>query len=392
MNPKQITSDTLTRQEHQKVQIRILKKTMRRVRWIAVFAILIELLLILVFDWNVVVQGPLIGTSVSHQYFYAHTALLLISVFVFLTIERKKPTEDRKGLIKGELYLWFFGVSFLSIVGYISGLDQLTNDQIIAFTFMYMVGCILVPMRPSRQLAFLSIPGVVFLVSIMHFQEDPAILTVNVANGLMLMVTMSVVSVMIYRSTYAQLSRELILQKQNEQLYFLAHYDYLTGLYNRRSFEHELETFSQKGREQRQSSGVYALVLMDLDHFKRLNDRYGHHEADKVLVHVSKMLQDQVQEGELVARWGGEEFILFLRGENMKQLQDRVEGLRVKLERTSTEISGQSVYVTGSFGIAQVHSLNTKTNEHYFSEADDAMYQAKEQGRNRVVTYDKTAV
>lgn len=159
-----------------------------------------------------------------------------------------------------------------------------------------------------------------------------------------------------------------------------AHIDPLTGLFNRRVFDSELEQFSQGGNSQRMS-----LIMIDVDHFKRFNDTYGHLMGDKVLQYVGKLLRENCRQPVLPVRFGGEEFAVLAPGYNIaaaadlaEALRSKIEAIRIRQRRTGDAISS----VTASFGISQLQPGQSPVE--LIESADSAMYKAKENGRNRV--------
>jgi diguanylate cyclase (GGDEF)-like protein len=169
--------------------------------------------------------------------------------------------------------------------------------------------------------------------------------------------------------------QDKLRQLDNERFYLkqVAERDALTGVYNRRMGEAVLE-------ELLRSSQSVGLILCDVDHFKRVNDGYGHLVGDQVLQTVAQCLQTHLRKQDLLMRWGGEEFLVVVMGEDAKELMQLAERLRSKIASQPMPPIGN---VTASFGVAlrqpleQLHQL--------FDRADQALYRAKEGGRNQVV-------
>ncbi|AOS43376.1 putative diguanylate cyclase YdaM [Lacunisphaera limnophila] len=155
--------------------------------------------------------------------------------------------------------------------------------------------------------------------------------------------------------------------------------DFLTQLINRRAMaqlvQNDLERIGQAG-------GACALVLVDIDHFKRINDQFGHDIGDDVLKAVARALQAAVREQDVVARWGGEEFLVLLPNTGEAEAVEQAERLRQLLDNAQFRIDRYPNRVTASFGVSEYH--HGQTLELLFKQADLALYQAKAQGRNRV--------
>lgn len=171
------------------------------------------------------------------------------------------------------------------------------------------------------------------------------------------------------------------LAELNERLKELSITDGLTGLYNRRFFEQRMGYEFARARRYRSSLSV---VMMDLDHFKRLNDAYGHPFGDRVLRGAAEALGRELRDVDTLARYGGEELVAVL-PETPPADVARVAGrLRQSVERATFECQGQRVSVTVSVGVASYPNRVVETAEDLLKLADEALYRAKEGGRNRV--------
>lgn len=190
------------------------------------------------------------------------------------------------------------------------------------------------------------------------------------------------------------------LRRVDEQSYRLAATDPLTGLYNRRYAETYLSDLMLRHDD---ASEGFALMIIDLDHFKAVNDRYGHAAGDAVLCDVAKRLRMNLRSCDLVSRHGGEEFLAILPGADDTQAKATAERLRAAIADVPIAIaSGQKVAVTASIGLAtrsiqmQLATVRNGTSDlaeprmapaisRMFDAADAALYRAKADGRNQVV-------
>ncbi len=181
----------------------------------------------------------------------------------------------------------------------------------------------------------------------------------------------------------AELTRQLNrknseLEKANEVITHLMNTDPLTQLANRRYFQ---EILSKSIAFASRHQSPLSLVMADLDHFKEVNDRFGHDVGDQVLVQFARLLQDHSRTEDLPSRFGGEEFIVILPGSEAHQAAVFAERIRREVERT--EFPMVSFPITVSLGVASY--LPGETAETLIKKADQALYQAKAAGRNRVV-------
>ncbi len=186
------------------------------------------------------------------------------------------------------------------------------------------------------------------------------------------------------QASLAQREREL--SAANAQLQVLSSTDVLTGVANRRSLEerlHEMWELSQRLHE------PLALVMCDIDHFKRVNDDYGHQVGDTVLQQFAQVIQTEAREIDRVGRYGGEEFVLLLPGTVLDAAVTFAERIRECVEKKEFAYGeGKSLGRTMSCGVAAWPHPLINDQEALIRAADEALYVAKETGRNRVVRFD----
>lgn len=154
--------------------------------------------------------------------------------------------------------------------------------------------------------------------------------------------------------------------------------DSLTGAYNRAGAENKI-AIAQK--ELKESNFSFAIILFDIDHFKFINDQYGHDAGDAVLIELSAKVQSNIRSSDYFARWGGEEFMIICRKTTLKTAAEIAEQLRELI--SSTLLVGDTM-ITASFGVAEVTSIADDAIDDAFKRADTALYKAKHNGRNKV--------
>jgi len=165
--------------------------------------------------------------------------------------------------------------------------------------------------------------------------------------------------------------------------------DPLTSAKNRRGFTPLLE---QEIRISKRSGQALAVLMLDIDHFKVVNDTYGHPTGDLVIVNLSESCFSIARNIDVVARLGGEEFAVMLNGCNQEQAVEVAERIRQRIEaQTITSLDGQNFNYTVSIGVAELNSTITNQKQ-LLSLADKALYQAKETGRNKVMVEERTTV
>jgi two-component system cell cycle response regulator len=179
------------------------------------------------------------------------------------------------------------------------------------------------------------------------------------------------------------------LVEAREKMRFKATHDALTSLWDRGAILALLQ--SELSRSRREHSPV-SLLLCDIDHFKEVNDRYGHLAGDEVLQEVSKRLQDAVRSHDAVGRYGGEEFLIVMGGTRGDELKDRAEQVRNAISCLPFSTKHGMIPVSLSLGVTTIEDWDKSLPiEPFLKEADDALYRAKAAGRDRV-TYAGTLV
>ncbi len=183
----------------------------------------------------------------------------------------------------------------------------------------------------------------------------------------------------VFRYTVTDESQEALLQ----QLYDASVTDALTGAHNREHFDTQLR--SELSYARRHKVDV-SLAFFDVDHFKRVNDSYGHPAGDAVLVALANTIRNMIRNEDVFARYGGEEFALILRGIDCAGANTVGERLRERIEAMRVPTDAGELRVTVSVGCSSFAELDEKTPEALVSAADKRLYAAKHAGRNRVVS------
>lgn len=177
------------------------------------------------------------------------------------------------------------------------------------------------------------------------------------------------------------------IQKKNKELEILATRDALTGCLNRRAFFERMEPLLEQHRRDGRSMSCF---MVDVDHFKSVNDTYGHYTGDEVLREVSKALRDLFEEQHIVCRYGGEEFCVVLPGLDLDQAYQEAERTRLAIMNIRLDDPGE-LRLTASVGVSELRFGATETQD-LINQADECLYVAKRGGRNQSVLYDPERV
>ncbi len=271
---------------------------------------------------------------------------------------------------------WTYEV--LSLVESASALVYVPVDELRILWFYTNIPCvfILLGQRPGWVITGLTMGGFILGNGHLDSPYSPS----AVATGVLAMVYLGV-------SFHAYVDRSMSYFKRmrdyNNQLQDLASHDPLTRVFNAGAYYRACD---QQIHASQRSNQPFAVLFIDLDHFKSINDTYGHAVGDDVLRAVAQTLQTTVRRSDIVGRIGGEEFSVFLPNTQLHGAQQLAETLRVAIESIHIEVDGVRLKITASIGVA-AKRFDQETMQAIQQHADQAMYEAKRGGRNRVSTF-----
>jgi diguanylate cyclase (GGDEF)-like protein len=262
--------------------------------------------------------------------------------------------------------------------------DGDTLSYLATMTFLVEVAAVsMVTMASYNKATVLFFSGI-YLVPLLHITLHP----VPLANFMAVGVLVGLVVQLGYTREMGRVVLQDAEQRARnaalvERLHELVIHDQLTGVYSRRYVFEQMEQLVSTW----QRHGTCASIIMfDLDHFKRINDSYGHPTGDRALREVVRAASSQLRDGELLGRIGGEEFLVLLPMTDMAAAQQLAERLRQTLAQTSIVEGTHSIFLPASFGIAELKSA--ENHSEWLHRVDAALYQAKERGRNTLVAAD----
>jgi diguanylate cyclase (GGDEF)-like protein len=197
------------------------------------------------------------------------------------------------------------------------------------------------------------------------------------------LVTVKWINIAIVFAMFSALGRFYVgtVVRAEKRLHLLATRDSLTGLFNRRHFHALADHVVARSRR---AGGPVSLVLADVDYFKRINDAHGHDAGDKVLVHVGELLKRVCRDQDVLARWGGEEFLILLPDTDAAGAAAAAERMRQAAEASAVPHAAGDIHYTISFGATQLRADESLSDA--VERADRAMYRSKSEGRNRVTS------
>ncbi len=179
------------------------------------------------------------------------------------------------------------------------------------------------------------------------------------------------------------------LRQENSELKLLVTTDKLTGLYNFRYFQ---DHFAKQMEYTNRTGRPTSIIMIDLDFFKAINDEWGHEAGNQSLKVAANVFTQAIRSSDVVCRYGGEEFIVILPQTALPTAVKVAERIRLSLEQTSVEVEGGQINLTASLGVNVYHSDLTTGLESFIDSVDQYLYQAKQQGRNRVCHADYASV
>lgn len=197
----------------------------------------------------------------------------------------------------------------------------------------------------------------------------------NKESDLTVMVFDQVASILVYFGYLAMAGERAALELQIQ-----AETDVLTGLINRRGGNRLIASLHAKSSANNQ----YSLIIADIDHFKKINDSYGHDSGDAVLNLVSGCLKNMMRKWDVAIRWGGEEFLILLPRTSAEDAMKLAERLRENVSRENFKVDSKELYVSLSLGVSTLRPTDV-TFDTPLRRADQALYEAKQQGRNRTI-------
>lgn len=169
----------------------------------------------------------------------------------------------------------------------------------------------------------------------------------------------------------------------HKELYKMAVVDAVTGIFNKRYF---LDRFKEEFSHAKRMQHPLVLMMMDVDHFKKINDTHGHLAGDFVLAHLAKIVHKMVRASDIFARYGGEEFILLLRSSDEPGAIQLAERIRQTIAQTPAQFESHTIPTTVSLGVATLAENDFGSIEVFMEAADQYLYRSKQSGRNKVTS------
>jgi diguanylate cyclase len=282
----------------------------------------------------------------------------------------------------------FISLAYLLFGAALAVIDQLVTSSISPYLIANLAVALAVIMHP-----YVCIVAYPFVLACFYFalpltQHNSELLTSIMVNAGSSAVFGLGLAVLIWRSTALGIYQHSLIEKQKEELErknlllkHLATTDMMTGLYNRTRFIEIVETEIERIKRTDEDS---CLIILDLDHFKIVNDLYGHPNGDTVLKLIAGVIKGQLRSTDILCRFGGEEFSALLPDTSIDGACRVAEKIRKAIEGCTFTGKLEKVKITASLGITLLGNRGSKTFETAYQQADKALYTAKDKGRNRI--------
>ena len=356
---------------------------MDRIYYLSIISVLMRILIIT----NLWIKPPAVDTNeiiwrkgliISHLVF-----LIIIFLLGIYAYKVRKRTNVNLTMVIAQ-YIAIISILYISIV--IVVIDQLVTNSITPFLIGSVATATIFIIKPIYSIL------VYFMVYIMYFfmmpitQIDPVVLLSNRINGITSIALGVLLSLLLWRYNVVNIEQEhrikcqqKNLEEKNKKLEYLANYDSLTNIFNRRCFEKKVsEEISCIDNNVK-----LCFLILDIDNFKKVNDKYGHPVGDELLIEFTEIIISEIRQGDIVSRIGGEEFAFLLINTDLDMGQIIAERIRKKVQDKVFIINGEKINITVSIGISIIDNRQSSFSEAYRL-ADEALYMAKTNEKNKV--------
>lgn len=369
---------------------------MSRIYYLSLLMIPISVIHIVTFTFFVVPETQeatwwRMGIILLHSLMVAMSSIISFLIFWIDNYERE--------LIRLKFMIQIFSTIVVMVLGVgIAAVDQWVTPSISPFIIVSIIIALVVLMHPLISTLIYIGLFALFMFTMPLIITDSLILTSTIMNGVtVVMMAVGLSNIMWYYYTKNEKQKRVIeiqnanleeqkqeLEQLNYRLSVLASMDSMTQLLNRREFENQVNAELSVFKDDVFAS---SMMIADIDHFKRVNDQYGHPVGDELLKQFSLLLKAVLREKDLIARWGGEEFVVMLHQSNPNEAYKIAERLRRTIESTTFQINQHHIHITVSFGIAPLNTSDEEPLYTSYLRADKALYQAKESGRNKTIIF-----
>jgi diguanylate cyclase (GGDEF)-like protein len=373
--------------ENSVVQGEATMETLRRFRIFAAIMLVVNLAYTAEFWLHTNQHEAAVRAHWANAVGWAHCVCAVAMVVLGLLLHRCYVGSQRSSAHALGLQILFCASMLLFAIA-LSVIDQMVTPNTTNFATICLLVAMTSLMRPAITLVLFFFAYLLFFVALEITQPDPNLLALARSHSMSAVLMSIVASAVVWRQfvTAVLLRRELVrshksIADKQAELEYLATHDTLTGLYNRREFMRLAEMELARGAR---FPADVCMLMVDLDFFKKINDQYGHPAGDAVLQQVAVLLAAGVRSTDIVARMGGEEFIVLLPNTAIEGALAAAEKLRSAIRAQHLKVQSLLVPVTVSIGVSAITKAQRGTVDELYTAADLALYAAKHGGRDRV--------
>ena len=333
-------------------------------------------------------SGYVWAMGIIGSHFAGLVFISFIAVSLFVLKRQNRLTSGMINVILGVIIMWY-----LILGAMITSIDQMVTPSITPFLVICIGLATVFMVKPLYAALYYLIGYLCFFFMLSFTQQSPEVLLSSRINGAVIAGIGISIILLIWKSNVVNIRQRMMIEQQkqvlvdnNRQLEFFAAYDALTGLLTRRQFDlsvkHETDRMCR-------SQKTACIIIADIDHFKLINDHYGHPQGDLVLMEVAAVIKSHLRTSDIAARWGGEEFIILLPETDEEGGSVVAEKLRQAIQRHVFYAGANMINVTISMGVADLNPKESAPFLGGYEKADNALYLAKNRGRNRVELFDE---
>jgi diguanylate cyclase (GGDEF)-like protein len=354
-----------------------------RMKLLLIIFIIVEILFILFNDIPYLINPSSNVIWNDSKFFILHLLILFVSIIGLILIKISTKYDENKFKNIYKLLVPTLTSLLLSLIAIMNSFDQVKSGYISSvFIANLIIFSAVIMLRFPLNLPVYLIPFLTYLGGLVTFQHNSELLISNSINGLIFFLAVILISTGIYNYHWEEITKNIVLEEINLKLNYMSSHAPLTGLLNRRSFGIKV---AEKMKIITETKELATLIWVDIDHFKHVNDKFGHPIGDIVLKEVSHILMKHIKTTDLVTRWGGEEFLIFLFQTSIDETYVLANKIRLAIQNKVILADEFQIQITASFGVSLLKDNFSDSFDTSYKAADAALYKAKNQGRNQVV-------
>lgn len=361
---------------NQAVKAEMLTKNVQRIIGFELVTLLVNLTVIAILSFGFQPTTSVETWWINRIVMLHGLSAVIVSLMCVMTLygKRKEHHLVNSKIVQNTFFMYVlsFGIALVTV-------DQAITSNITPFLLICTVIGVFILNRPIDAFVQYLVAYMIFFIAIGQYQTEPAVLTSNRLNGLVFVVIGIFATTIIWYSERSNLLQKRKILEQQQKLESAAYYDDLTGLINRRKW---IELLNEEVERMKRYQHPSSILLLDVDNFKAINDRYGHPAGDTILREIAALVKKELRICDRIGRWGGEEFIILLVETPIENGIAVGEKMRTAIEKMVITVDSHTINVTLSIGVASLDCEMDFLSS--YKKVDQALYLAKNNGRNRV--------